>query len=64
MIEKTWSIICDYCNCPINYWTGLTKKRIIEVEKADGTIFWKGKHFCSQQCKSNYIKAKLSEVIK
>lgn len=57
MIQKTWSIICDGCKSAINHWTGFTKKRLIEVEREDGTIFWKGKHFCCNECLNRFKEA-------
>ena len=56
MLEKTWSIICDGCGSNINHWTGWTKQQVIQHEREDGTIFYKGKHFCTEQCKQKYFR--------
>ena len=58
MIEKTISIICDACKCAIDHFTGYTKKRAAEVTKQEGTIFYKGMHFCGEGCRDLYLVRK------
>lgn len=59
--QKTWSVICDGCSCGIDHFTGFDKYSAIQSALSNGTVFFKGKHFCSQACKSIYLKTKLRE---
>ncbi|MBE3142913.1 MAG: hypothetical protein IMZ61_03200 [Planctomycetes bacterium] len=51
-IQKYYEIACDYCHSAITHSIAGSKKDAVQEMIEDGGVLYKGKHYCSNKCKS------------